>query len=42
MTPQKVASGSRSRDPFFERWAEYVVHLPGQDAPYTDYQEVAE
>ena len=28
--------------PILEKLLDYVVHLPGQDAPYTDYQEVAE
>ncbi|MET0828481.1 MAG: hypothetical protein ABWY26_03085 [Microbacterium sp.] len=27
--------------PILQQWLEYVVHLPGLDAPYTDYQEVA-
>jgi hypothetical protein len=26
--------------PVIEQWLEYVVHLPGLDAPYTDYHEV--
>jgi hypothetical protein len=26
--------------PVLEQWREYVVHIPGLDAPYTDYQEV--
>ncbi|GAA1998121.1 hypothetical protein [Microbacterium pumilum] len=26
--------------PILEQWLEYVVHLPGADAPYTDYEEV--
>lgn len=26
--------------PILEGWLEYVVHIPGLDAPYTDYQEV--
>jgi hypothetical protein len=26
--------------PVLEQWLEYVVHIPGLDAPYTDYQEV--
>ena len=26
--------------PLLQQWLEYVVHLPGVDAPYTDYQEV--
>ncbi|SFR93364.1 hypothetical protein SAMN04487846_0789 [Microbacterium sp. cf046] len=28
--------------PILERWLGYVVHLPGVDAPYTDYQEVVD
>jgi hypothetical protein len=27
--------------PILEQWLQYIVHLPGLDAPYTDYQEVA-
>lgn len=27
--------------PILQEWLEYVVHLPGLDAPYTDYQEVS-
>jgi hypothetical protein len=27
--------------PILQQWAAYVVHLPGLDAPYTDYQEVS-
>jgi hypothetical protein len=26
--------------PVLQKWLEYVVHVPGLDAPYTDYQEV--
>jgi hypothetical protein len=28
--------------PVFEQWLTYVVHLPGLDAPYTDYLEVTD
>ena len=28
--------------PVLEEWLEYVVHIPGLDAPYTDYQEVGD
>lgn len=27
--------------PILQQWLEYVVQLPGLDAPYTDYLEVA-
>jgi len=27
--------------PILQQWAAYIVHLPGLDAPYTDYQEVS-
>jgi len=27
--------------PILEGWLPYVVHIPGLDAPYTDYHEVA-
>lgn len=27
--------------PILQSWLDYLVHLPGLDAPYTDYREVS-